>query len=63
MGFKYYWKVEHRTDPSCICLAPVKKSIYNLGDPTRIFFVGNRYLAALNAFFHWRQAAGPVTRP
>jgi hypothetical protein len=48
--FKHYRKVEHREGPSSMAFAPMKKTVYSLGDLAGILFACNRrYLAHLSA--------------
>lgn len=66
-SFKHYRKVEHRNGPSSMGLAPVKKSVYSIGDLAGILFACNRrylaHLSALDDFSAGVKLLERVTRP
>ena len=66
-SFKHYRKVEHRTGPSGMGFAPMKKTIYSLDDLAGILLACNkRYLAHLSAlddFSAGVRLLDRVTRP
>jgi hypothetical protein len=66
-SFKHYRKVEHLKGPSSTGFAPMKKTIYSLGDLAGILFACNRrylaYLSALDDFSAGVKLLDRVTRP
>lgn len=66
-SFKHYRKVEHRKGPSSTGFAPMKKTVYSLGDLTGILFACNRrylaHLSALDDFSAGVRLLDRVTRP
>ncbi len=65
--FKHYRKVEHRKGPSSMGFAPMKKTVYSLGDLAGILFACNRryltHLSALDDFSAGVRLLDRVTRP
>ena len=65
--FKHYRKVEHRNGPSSMGFAPMKKTVYSLGDLAGILFACNRrylaHLSALDDFSAGVKLMDRVTRP
>jgi hypothetical protein len=66
-SFKHYRKVEHRSGPSSMGFAPMKKTVYSLGDLAGILFACNRrylaHLSALDDFSAGVRLLDRVTRP
>jgi len=66
-SFKHYRKVEHRKGPSSTGFAPMKKTVYSLGDLAGILFACNRrylaHLSALDDFSAGVKLLDRVTRP
>jgi len=66
-SFKHYRKVEHRAGPSSMGVAPMKKTVYSLGDLTAILFACNRrylaHLSTLDDFSAGVKLMDRVTRP
>jgi hypothetical protein len=66
-SFKHYRKVEHREGPSSMGFAPMKKTVYSLGDLASILFACNRrylaHLSALDDFSTGVKLLDRVTRP
>src|SRR4249920_1139113 len=66
-SFKHYRKVEHRNGPSSMGFAPMKKTVYSLGDLAGILFACNRrylaHLSALDDFSAGVKLLDRVTRP
>ena len=66
-SFKHYRKVEHREGPSSMGFAPMKKTVYSLGDLAGILFACNRrylaHLSALDDFSTGVKLLDRVTRP
>jgi len=66
-SFKHYRKVEHRNGPSSMGFAPMKKTVYSLGDLAAILFACNRrylaHLSTLDDFSAGVKLMDRVTRP